>query len=670
MVGAGNEPLEVLSLREELTSVPAFEFALRERVSRLSGFRHACYGYVCGVERAGKGTSKLAIVSEHVPGVRLAEILAVAERELLPLEIDAGLCLIRQLVQAVAMLHEHTPDVCHGAIAPERIVITPTARLVVVEHVLGAALGQLAFSRERYWKELRIPLPPRAGAARFDRRTDVTQVGAIALALVMGRPLRDDEFPARISEIAERIGAVAAGGGLEPLPTGIRTWLARALQLDPLSSFASAIEALAELDGALAASGYAAAPAALESFLGHYYACVQKRGTPAGHVPLQAPKAHPTPAPALVSVPAPSSAAESATRTSPATSSLRNHPPIEPTPEPVSYVEEAEDDMPMPNKTASSRGRLVAAGVVLVALTSGGMLAARQYLMPSAAADTSGTLVVNTNPAGVDVIIDGRTRGVTPLTVSLTPGAHVLELGPEGARRNIPLTITAGGHTSQFIELPASKPAVGKLQVRTEPSGARVSVDGQSYGRSPLTIDDLAPGSHAVVLENELGSVKQEVTIDAGATASLVVPMTGAANAPVSGWITVSAPVDVQLFENGRLLGSSRSERIMVPVGRHEIEVVNEAIGFRATHTVQVGPGQVAPVRLDWPKGAMALNALPWADVFIDGKLVGETPIGNVVVPVGPHEVVFRHPDLGEQRFNAMVTLGAPVRLSVDLRKK
>jgi hypothetical protein len=37
---------------------------------------------------------------------------------------------------------------------------------------------------------------------------------------------------------------------------------------------------------------------------------------------------------------------------------------------------------------------------------------------------------------------------------------------------------------------------------------------------------------------------------------------------------------------------------------------------------------------------------------------------------LGSHDVVFRHPELGEQRHTAVVTLNAPARLSVDLRKK
>jgi hypothetical protein len=66
----------------------------------------------------------------------------------------------------------------------------------------------------------------------------------------------------------------------------------------------------------------------------------------------------------------------------------------------------------------------------------------------------------------------------------------------------------------------------------------------------------------------------------------------------------------------------------------------------------------------------MHLNATPWAEVWIDGVKAGETPIGNLPVTIGPHEIVFRHPELGEQVHAATVKAGAPVRLSVDLSRK
>src|SRR5689334_13579542 len=194
-LSVAHEPLEVLAFREDLTSVWSFEFALRDRVSRLAGFQSEHFARVRAVERLGKGGATLALLSDHVPGVRLSEILSQAEARLLPIETNAALCLIRQLVSAVALLHKKAADLCHGAIAPERIIVTPNARLVIAEPALGAAIEQLHYPYEQYWRELRVAMPRSGTGPQFDRRTDITQVGVVALALFVGRPIALDEYP-------------------------------------------------------------------------------------------------------------------------------------------------------------------------------------------------------------------------------------------------------------------------------------------------------------------------------------------------------------------------------------------------------------------------------------------------------------------------------------------
>ena len=357
--------------------------------------------------------------------------------------------------------------------------------------------------------------------------------------------------------------------------------------------------------------------------------------------------------------------------------STRPDSPVAPAVSPPAKDDQAREDSRseeaesvMEKSTPFIRGRWIAAAIVLVALTSGGTLAVGRIMSPAAATESLGTLSVQTNPAGATVVIDGQQRGMTPLNLQLKPGRHVVELVTDGDVRSIPVMITPGGQVSQFIEIPRAASALGELQIRTEPAGATVTVDGRVLGKSPLTAEGLTPGPHSVTVENELGPVTQRVTIEAGTTASLVVPMTAPRNAPLSGWIAVNAPMDVQLFENQRLLGSSQTDRIMVPVGRHELEVVNEALGYRAVKTVNVAPGQTANIKLDLPKAPMALNAVPWAEVWVDGERVGETPIGSVQVSIGPHEVVFRHPELGERRVVTTVTLAGPAKVSVDMRKK
>jgi PEGA domain-containing protein len=313
---------------------------------------------------------------------------------------------------------------------------------------------------------------------------------------------------------------------------------------------------------------------------------------------------------------------------------------------------------------------LAAAAVAVLAVAGISVPAARKLITPGSSSTAEGTLIMNTDPAGAQLFVDGVEKGVTPLTVALKPGPHSLEVRGDGAPRLMPITITAGAQVSQYLELPKVASAVGQLQVRTEPAGARVSVDGVARGTSPVTVADLAPGEHSVQLESDLGSVKQIVTIEAGNTAALMVPLGAPAGAPVSGWIALSAPAEVQLFENKRLIGSSQSDRLMVSAGRHEIEIISEPLGYRAVRTIQVSPGKVTPVKVEFPKGTIALNALPWAEVWVDGEKVGETPIGNLQVTIGTHDVLFRHPDLGEQRHKATVSLTAPARLSVDMRKK
>ena len=108
----------------------------------------------------------------------------------------------------------------------------------------------------------------------------------------------------------------------------------------------------------------------------------------------------------------------------------------------------------------------------------------------------------------------------------------------------------------------------------------------------------------------------------------------------------------------------------MVPAGEHRLDLVNDALGYRAARTVSVAPGRVESLAVKLPMGSMSVNAVPWAEVWLDGEKAGDTPIGNLQATIGRHDVVFRNPDLGESRQTVTVTLSAPARLSVDMRKK
>jgi len=307
-----------------------------------------------------------------------------------------------------------------------------------------------------------------------------------------------------------------------------------------------------------------------------------------------------------------------------------------------------------------------AAGVVLLI----GAIAAF-FWFRGGGSPSNGTLSVGTSPAGIAVFVDGQPHRVTPLGVELPPGEHVIELRTDTERRRIPITLTAGGQVSQYFEFARTAPtATGELLVRTDPLGAAVTVDGKYVGRSPVSVPDLTPGTHTVVMQNDMGTQTERVIIEDGRTASLVVSLGAAASKAAAGWIKLDAPADIQVLENGRVIGSTELERIMLPVGRHDLEFINTPLGYRERRTVQVAAGQTATIKPTWPRGSMAINAIPWAEVFVDNNRVGETPIGNYAVSIGSHEVVFRHPELGERRMSVTVSVGEPLKVGVDLRSK
>jgi hypothetical protein len=286
---------------------------------------------------------------------------------------------------------------------------------------------------------------------------------------------------------------------------------------------------------------------------------------------------------------------------------------------------------------ARPRRRLILGAALLAVVASMGTLTAGTYLIaPEAPRPNTGTLLVNTSPAGAAVTIDGRWRGTAPLVLALLPGEHLVEVAGETGQRSVPVYVFANGHVGQLIELP-------------QPSSA----EQPDAGSDRATVAPAAPTDPASPAPARPANA----------------PVTPPA-AAASGWISVAAPADVQVYLRRQLLGSSLTSRIAAPVGRHEIQIVNEALGYDVTRTVAVAAGKVSRITLDWPRGSLAINALPWAEVSIDGERIGETPIGNVELPIGPHEVVFTHPELGEARHLVTVTATAPARLSVDLRKK
>ncbi len=522
--------LEVLRLKKAFSDSPEFEAALRARVEETRHLQHPSLATIHGVER--RGEDGLCLISKLTSGRRVSELVSKAHGAAFALE------LIRLVTPALAMLQRTGPGVAHGALSPERIVATRDGRLVVVEHVLGSAIEALKLTRPQL-AGLGLVVPVGTDPVRLDSRTDLTQLGFIALSLLVGRQLDAADYPDRIPALLDEF---VLGAGSPILSAKLRAWLERAMQISP-RSFATARDA--------------------QDALGQLPDDVDVRIAEAtGLLPEVRAEAAATPKPPVrvrhESVPA---------------NGAEPHPAA------------GTADLFAPPQPVGGSGRPAAAWITaalaVLAAFEAVAIAVLLYTRPPADATE------NRGPA-VDVAGAPDAASMPPVTSS---GQAATSLSGLGGVDAVP----------------------------------------------PKT--DSAPSVPAV-------------------------PAPPVAADPRPGGIAVSSAIDLQVFRNGTLVGSTTDGPIAVNAGSQTLEFVNETLGFRIRQTVNVKSGKVTPVSVALPNGRISINAVPWAEVTIDGNPAGETPLANLSLPIGTHEIVFRHPQLGERKQTVVVTVDGLVRVT------
>jgi hypothetical protein len=228
-----------------------------------------------------------------------------------------------------------------------------------------------------------------------------------------------------------------------------------------------------------------------------------------------------------------------------------------------------------------------------------------------------GTLVVETEPAGIEVRVDGALRGLSPLRVTVPAGQRDVQLRYDGMERSMSMRVAPG----EIVRQSATFARAVALPVET-----------------PLPVPPPEPATRP------------------------------APPGSLSGWVRIEVPLALRILEDGNLLGTTDVDRLMLPVGEHALELRNDDVGFVTRQTVKVTAGNTAVLPIRLPNAPISINAKPWAEAWVDGVRVGDTPIGTLMRPIGRHEVVLRHRELGERRESVLVTLGQPARVSVDFR--
>lgn len=195
------------------------------------------------------------------------------------------------------------------------------------------------------------------------------------------------------------------------------------------------------------------------------------------------------------------------------------------------------------------------------------------------------------------------------------PGATVAdqsqeEIPPEpGAEPAPPTGTTDEGLAQQFSPVPSEEPSsdtssqeeaptpVGSIQITSEPAGAEVVVNGSPQGQTPLTLDELSPGSREVELQME-GYEPWSETVDVEANTTTEVegtlqPQMGQLRVLARPWGTIYIDDSLHVRQTDIWYQTE------MPVGSHQITAVHPSLG-KQSQTVELQANEQTEVVIDF----------------------------------------------------------------------
>ena len=260
----------------------------------------------------------------------------------------------------------------------------------------------------------------------------------------------------------------------------------------------------------------------------------------------------------------------------------------------------------------------------------------------SFAADPVQTRVnVTSQPAGATVIIDGKDRGVTPVTLfDITPGRHHLKYRLAGYVERDRFFNTQEA-TSPYIEKnEVLEEEKGLLLLKTDPAGCDIQIDGVSVGQTPRLITHLAvSGTYSVKLR-KAGYQDQTISVKFEGRKPLV---REEKMVLASGTIDISSePAGAEVTVNGIAKGLTPIRVEGVPRGRATVKFRLDGFAEEVRElAINAGDVQTLPIVLKGLPGTLHLVSVPdGARFYVNNEARGKGPLA--IPGLKPGEYVVR----------------------------
>ncbi|MDD1702005.1 MAG: PEGA domain-containing protein [Methanoregula sp.] len=175
-----------------------------------------------------------------------------------------------------------------------------------------------------------------------------------------------------------------------------------------------------------------------------------------------------------------------------------------------------------------------------------------------ASSPQTGSLQIDSTPAGAAVYLDGNYQGLTPSSGAfyineLTPGIYTVTLKMQDYQTNSQSAVVTGGIVNDLhitlvpVVAGPTRDTTGQILVSSSPSGANIYLDNVYMGITPVTLPNIAEGTHTVTLRlSGYQDLTSTVTVVGGSTVSsagalTAAPQTTATKSPVPAVVVLAA---------------------------------------------------------------------------------------------------------------------------------
>jgi hypothetical protein len=207
-----------------------------------------------------------------------------------------------------------------------------------------------------------------------------------------------------------------------------------------------------------------------------------------------------------------------------------------------------------------------------------------------------GTVEFVIDVPGGEVVLDGAARSKLPVRMSaMTPGEHRYVITAPGREPVSGQFTWARGKNLLLVHQTVA--SAGRLTVDSSPPGARVRLDGEEVGQTPLMREGLAPGPHLVEVEAASGArYWKAIDTSDGARAELNLRLDEA-----TGAVRLrTGSAEAVLTLNGVVIGTGKTIVLRdIGRGRYPVELVAPGLGT-ATGRLDVSPGGRTRLQAVW----------------------------------------------------------------------